>query len=394
MKAALSLIVLCLGIPFTTAAQSGHVNMVRHAGADFDAFSKAGDWATQEWVRNHFWRMPVFTPFFDNKTWWYPGGLAYMDSYAIYKYQATFGENVFSNHPDWVLRDGNGNPLFIPWDCSGGACPQYAADFSNSEFRQWWVNKAKATVAHGYKGLWVDDVNMDWRIGDGWGNFVTPIDRNTGAPMTLDNWRRYMAEFMETIRSQVPGEILHNSLWYAGDGARDSNGYIQREIAAADTINIEHGVNDGGLTGGTGIWSLSSVLGFVDRTNAKGKHVIIDGLAGGQSWDTNGRDYALACYFLVSNGNDGLGDWNIYSPNNWYRGFDLNLGNDRGPRYAWSADGLYRRDFENGFVLVNEPGSPTRTVQLPGWFKAIDGQSFNSYTLGPSRGVVFLQPWM
>ena len=36
--------------------------------------------------------------------------------------------------------------------------------------------------------------------------------------MTAENWRRYLAEFMEQIRREIPGaEIVHNSLWFDGD---------------------------------------------------------------------------------------------------------------------------------------------------------------------------------
>jgi len=58
-------------------------------------------------------------------------------------------------------------------------------------------------------------------VSDGDGNFVNPIDSYVNVPMTLSNWRRYMANFLERIRRELPEiEILHNSLWFAG-GSED-----------------------------------------------------------------------------------------------------------------------------------------------------------------------------
>lgn len=35
-----------------------------------------------------------------------------------------------------------------------------------------------------HSGIWIDDVNFDFRVSDGNGNDVIPIDRNTGAPVS------------------------------------------------------------------------------------------------------------------------------------------------------------------------------------------------------------------
>src|SRR5689334_9979399 len=106
----------------------------------------------------------------------------YQDSYAIY----VSGDPRATAHPAWILHDDQGNPLYIPWGCSAGTCPQYAADFGNPDFRADWIAQAASALAGGtYRGLFIDDVNLDWRVGDSWGNFVPPIDPRTGVAMTL-----------------------------------------------------------------------------------------------------------------------------------------------------------------------------------------------------------------
>src|SRR6185312_9064147 len=105
-----------------------------------------------------------------------------------------------------------------PWGCADGACPQYAADIANPTFRAWWIAQAQTNLSNGnYKGLWIDDVNMNFDVADGAGNPVAPIDAATGAPMTWSAWRNYVAQFLTQIRQAFPArEIVHNAVWYAG----------------------------------------------------------------------------------------------------------------------------------------------------------------------------------
>ena len=80
--------------------------------------------------------------------------------------------------------------------------------------------------------------------------------------MTLEDWRRYFAEFMEEIRAAFPeAELGHNSIWYAGEL---ENEFIQRQIAAADYFNFERGATDGGLRSGSGRFGFETFLRTVD----------------------------------------------------------------------------------------------------------------------------------
>src|SRR6516165_8684921 len=60
----------------------------------------------------------------------------------------------------------------------------------------------------------------------------------------------------------------------------------------------------------------------------------------------------------------------------YYPEYQLDLGTPTAPppsdvsSYLW--DGVYRRDFQNGFVLVN-PGSTTHTLNLGGAYQEVQG---------------------
>jgi hypothetical protein len=353
---------------------AGTVKFELRTSSDFNVYTDAPTSAVKTWMPSHVWRFQTCAPYFNNQLSWMPNTWAYIDIYAIYS-----NSDLAASHPDWILRDNSGNKLYIPWGCAKGTCPQYAADISDPAFRSWWISNAATQLGAGYKGVWIDDVNLEFRVSDGNGNEVAPLDHNTGATMTAENWRRYMAEFVEQIRAALPAyEILHNSIWYASP-TEYSDPYVLRQIKAADYINMERGISDPGVVGMTGEFSVGDFLGYVDVVHSYGKNVIFD------EFGLNG-DYGLAGYFLINNGNDALGNQAI-TPNNWYTGYDVNLGTPQGTRYVWNN--LLRRDFSQGLVLLNPPQTSAVTVTLPGpMAKLDDGAYVSSVTLNPGQGVV------
>jgi Hypothetical glycosyl hydrolase family 15 len=355
----------------------GAVHFVRGAPTAFEPFIARRDPRYGAFLRRHMWRLVAYSPYFDSRTRWYPSAWAYDDAYAIYR-----GSRLAARHADWILRDGAGRPLFIPYGCGNGACPQYAADISNPAFRRHWIADARAKLRHRYRGLFVDDVNMEFRVGNGHEDHVAPVDRATGRPMTYDAWRGYMAEFMQEIRAALPrAEIVHNAIWFADAPARAADPYISRQIQAADYVALERGFNDSGLTGGSGAFSTSALLAYVDAVHALGKGVILDG----EAEDVRGMEYELAAYLLISEGND-LVSAHGMTPTHWWSGFDVNLGDALARRERWR--GLLRRDFSGGMTLLNEPDSPTRSVTLPSPMRDLNGRAVSSVTLAAASGVV------
>jgi hypothetical protein len=204
--------------------------------------------------------------------------------------------------------------------------------------------------------------------------------------MTISNWRRYMAEFMEQVRAAVPQmEIAHNAIWYAGP---TTDSYIRRQIDAADYINLERGVNDNGLTGGTGTWSLNAFLAFVDFVHSRDRDVVFMD----EGTTITQREYGLAGLLLISQGRDLMSseneDWVI--PPGWWSGWDTNLGEASNFRYTWN--GLLRRDFQCGMVLLNPPGASRVTVTLPRPYERLDVGTLSQVSLAAREGAVLNAP--
>lgn len=372
---------VALVITFTATASAspaaGEVRFAQEAKSSFDRFTQAPSAESAAWMRDHYHRMRTYAPYFDGRVSWFSNAWSYKDAYAIYKDDSA----TQTAHPEWMLKDPQGKKLFIPYGCVGGTCPLYAADIGNPAFRQNWINEARETMAQNYKGLFVDDVNMEFRVGNQNGDQTAPMNPRTGQVMTASEWRGYMADFMQEIRAAFPSEeIVHNSLWFAGTSDPD----VRRQLHAADVINLERGVVDGGITAGGGQFGLETFLSQIDWLHSQGKAVTFDSYAA----DRQSAEYNLASYFLVNGAEDTFrSDWRS-TPEDWWTGYDTSLGAPKGKRYV-DANGLLRRDFDRGYVLVNQPGRAPVTVNTPGG-AGPDGEPRATVRVAGGQGVVVL----
>lgn len=364
-----------------TNGQTGVVRYAQWAGSAWDRYTSSPDVKEQHFIRTHLSRITTFSPYFDDKLAWMPDAWVYYDSYAIYR-----DSEMARVHPEWILRDAQGNKLYIPWGCANGTCPQYAADVGNEQFREYQFAKILNLVTGGnerrvYRGLFLDDVNLEMRVGNGQGEKVVPFDVRTQQPMTDTGWRKYFADFVVAIRAKIPEryEITHNSLWFAGGNARDNDPQVMRQIGAADYINLERGFGDPGLTDGTGAWSLEALMRYIDHVHQLRASVVID------EYRRLNEVYSLAGYLLIQNEKDLFGV-HEQTPDHWPEIYSIDLGAARGPRYAWN--GILRRDFAAGLVLLSPPGTHGAKVGLPGIYVDTGGHRLDSLVIAPRQAYI------
>jgi len=128
--------------------------------------------------------------------------------------------------------------------------------------------------------------------------------------------------------------------------------------------------------------AVQSLFSHIDWLHGQGRGVVFDAKA----TTDQGRAYGLAGYYLVSSGGDGLSNDPGGTPDDWWSGYDVFLGDALGSRYSWSS--VLRRDFQSGLVLLNEPDASSRTIQLGGVYADLGGNQVSSVTLGPAEGTV------
>src|SRR3954451_22378066 len=183
-------LLVAAALPAAASATPGRVALVRSAGT-------SGDLA---WTRAHISRMHGATAWDPATTW------IRRSAYALDAATATA-------HPEWVLKDAYGTPLYI------GTAP--AADFGNAAYRAWWIGEMSVGAA-GAAGVYVDDVSMERRAYYYGGYGASIRDPRTGSAMSEANWQKYMADFMVALRADLPGaEIVHDVLFAKGDARSD-----------------------------------------------------------------------------------------------------------------------------------------------------------------------------
>ncbi len=153
----------------------GSVTVVVNSNS-LTSYLNAPSQSVEQWFQSYLAGMIGYPPYFDSILSWFPKGYAYFDLYGIMQ-----GSWEQTTHPEWILHDQNGNWLYLPFNCSGGTCAQYAADIGNPAFVAAWIaNTAGTAYGANYAGVFIDDVNMNFDVSDGNGNLIAPIDSNTG----------------------------------------------------------------------------------------------------------------------------------------------------------------------------------------------------------------------
>lgn len=353
----------------------GKVNFFNGHDSSFDQYTKNPDRGQKRWISSHYLRMQTYSPYFDSRIFWYSGAWLYKDSYAIYN-----PSDLANEHPEWILRDkADGNKLYIPYNCSNSSCPQYAADIGNPAYRSYWIDSIKKILSkYRYVGIFVDDVNMSLKVSNGDGSETEPYDPRTGTTMTLADWRKNMADFMLQIKQAFPShEIVQNQVYFL---APFSDSSVQQAVKAADFIEMERGFLDLGIDGGNGKYGFETYLSFIDYYHSVGKGVVLDTQLSNADQGSWGQEYSLATYYLISTGRDMLGNKNGGLPNNWWKGYETNLGIATSARYKLENN-VYRRDFEKGIVLVNPPEESEKTITLDTAYINLAGREVTSVVL-------------
>lgn len=376
----LLVVVVSLAV-LTAGCASGAVNVYAFAKTPFNEHT--GDGANWSWMNHNYESMLVWSPYWDQRLGDFSDAVVYRNAYAL----RVDGPTATAN-PDWILRDGGGDPIYVPFGCNNG-CPQYAIDIGNPEYRLHWLLGVQALVDEGYTGIYIDDVNYEWRFGDANGDDATPVNPRTGRNMTLREWQRSMTEFLELVRTTFPQlEIWHNTIWYS-DSPDFDLWLVNRQIRAADIIHLERGMNDPGLKSGSSKFGMETFMAFIDRVHEQDRSVALLDTHAENSTD---QWYNIAGYLLITDGSDLISteDWDRIAPGSLFGGFRTDLGYALGPREVVGE--TIRREFTGGLVIMNQPRSPRVTVQLDQPWLTQNGATVTRVTLDTREAIVLLRP--
>lgn len=354
---------------------AGKVRLVRTDSADFNSFSASSDTSVQQSVSSLFQRLLVYSPGFDSKLSWYNRGWLYTSLYGIPV------SEVGPHNEGFILKDSSGGRLYID---SG----VYAANVLDSNFRSYWIKEVRSSMQKGYKGIFINDVNLNFKVADSSG--AAAVAFHNGVEISLQQWQYGVAIFSEEINQGFPGaEIVHSSVWSADSAADFASDAQTRVINSARLQYIAGGIREAGITAGTtGLMTISQHKKYIDRVHALGKSVVLAGVPPLAA----DREFSLAYYYLFSNGADFIADESV-TPGNVWAGYNIDLGTPSGP--AVRDNGLWSRSFSKGAVFLSETGTPSIIVgggQVDQNIRNLQGQ-VGPWTVAPNTAlIVIFQP--
>jgi hypothetical protein len=288
----------------------------------------------------------------------------YMDTYL-----ADWAE--VNLHEDWFLHDVNGNRLI---NKNYGS---YAMDVANSGWRSHYANfvKAKLDAYPMVNGIFADDV-LEW---EDYQNDMFTVNSSLIPREIQQRWHNDMIGMIQYVKSVIGSRLLIlNTDDLSGDYLRYADG-MQREGFIHASWEGLYKYNQNYL----------DYLDDIERMSSTGKYYMAQS---GTEFPTALTDsdlqqahkvmlYCLGSFLLGVNGPKASFGWLfLHSAVRqgvpyYYPEMDADIGAPKGTYYI--KDGLYARDFEHGWVLVNFSTNTLSTV--------MEG---TTYILEPHSGII------
>jgi hypothetical protein len=229
-----------------------------------------------------------------------------------------------------------------------------------------YVAKVQRDVAHGYAGVFIDDANWS-----------SPFPPSPGPPVNL-------AHLIEAVRVAAPHALIEvnsqfHDIWPLIQGG---NPELARVLSDIDEVCVEYGV--GPTSGINTPGEYAEFMRYADTLHSKGIGLTLTGDR--EHVDVPTMEYNLATYFLINDGRDHV-NGTEQTPEHWWSGFNVNLGNALGRRDRLPS-GLWIRKFTGGAVYTLEPGAATQTVNLGKTMHSAQWGSVSSITLSGGQGAV------
>jgi hypothetical protein len=272
-----------------------------------------------------------------------------------------------------------------------------APDSNGDRWVEWyakWAAQSFYVPSPSIDGFFTDNVFYRPRVNGDW-NLDGVTDSNSN--LTVDQWYRdgYNRHFA-VLNQVMPGKLQIGNVADWGGSTVDLTGYTGM-------------LNGGFIEGAIGYPYSSETWGGWSEMMREYRKImaalaapkmLIFGQAG-TATDYQTFRYGFASCLM----DDGYFQFSIagneYSGTIWFDEYNVQLGNaTTGPATSAWQNGVYRRDYQNGIVLVNPKGNGPQTVQLETNFKHFsgtqaaainNGQVVKSVTLNDRDGIVLLR---
>lgn len=253
---------------------------------------------------------------------------------------------IARDHPDWFLRDGQGNLLYE----DEGDSHYVLMDPSNAGWRNFWLDRARQSVEQGgWDGIFIDNVEASLNKRHKVGGIPAAYATDEAYQTAVQDFLRFIYTgyfgpqghplFANIIELQDPVVWFHylENL----DGVMDEN----------------FAVNWKGRYYSSAEWEQD--LHRLEMAEQLGKRIVL--VAPGSEGDLTREQFAFGSFLLIA---DTRATFRYTSPEAYeqawvYDDWNLDLGAPLGPRYRVNA--VWKRDFAHGSVIV-DPAAHTAQI--------------------------------
>jgi len=279
-------------------------------------------------------------------------------------------------HPEWFLKDTSGRRVnWASWPHS------WQMDIGSRSYQRAWArNVARELRGRGWDGVFLDGISRTMQYP--WYLNGRVFAKYPGANDYARGTTRFLRRVGPSLRRRglVVGNINDATLALWRRWVRYTSGASKEWWTKSNA-----GRDVGMLTGAD--WAFQMRL----LREAQARHKVFIAIAYGPADDAPAMDYARASFLLFARGSRTAFSYSPLcgvepSAPRWR----ADVGAPRGA--ASQAGAVWRRDFENGLVLVNPSSAATVTVPLGGPFLQPNGSVVTSALLGPHTGLTLRRP--
>ncbi|HEX3239259.1 MAG TPA: putative glycoside hydrolase [Solirubrobacterales bacterium] len=280
---------------------------------------------------------------------------------------------LYSEAPDsWFLKNGSGQRF-----TSEGFGWLWAMDIGNADYQRAWADNVIAEMnSEGWDGVFLDDSNATMKYHYPVAEVAKyPSDATYSAAMGSA-----LAYIGPKIRAAGKLAVPNFAAWV--EAPTVYNSWLQYVDGALDEMFCKWGRGDGEGYRREPEWNLQ--LKEAKFAAAQGKDFIA--YTQGAPGETQAARFGYATVLLASNGNASYAFTPEYATENWMPEYEYALG---APLAAESRDsnGVHRRAFANGLVLVN-PTSSIQSADFEGTYSGSGLTNATAATLAPHSALV------
>jgi hypothetical protein len=275
-------------------------------------------------------------------------------------------------NPDWFLTNPAGERI-----SSDGYKWLWAMDVGNPAYQQRWYDNVIAEVeAQGWDGVFLDDVNptMKYSYDE---SQVAKYPNDAAYSAATESALAYVGP-----KIQARGKLaIANFATWVEYSSTQSN-WLKYVSGALDEMFVKWGRNSGEGYRSESQWTRQ--LEEVKYAASQGKQFI--GFTQGSSGETEAARFGFGTVLLGTNGTASYAFTPNYTTETWLPEYDYDLGS---PTAAETRDsnGVHRRTFGNGLVLVNPTGS-NQSVSFGGTYSGSGLTSATSATMAPHTALI------